>query len=652
MRNSKQRFVQRGWLCFLFLSFSLVAWAEPSHKVLEDQAKLPLLNPTLASRVNRKIVLPNGLKADLISDPSIDHSGAALIVSVGSQNDPKEYPGMAHFLEHMLFLGTEKYPAESDFDHMVSQYGGVTNAFTTQTSTSFIFEIPHKGFEEALDRFSQFFQKPLFNPSGVERELEAINQEFSKNTQNDGIKWYYTIKALSDPSNPFQHFGMGNKQTLTKVSQERLKEWYLNHYSADKMQLVVYSNLSEDRLVDLVVKAFSSIPQRKVEDDPSQHVIFPQSEKMVFIEPIQNIKQLSLSWIIPKELSSRFLPIEVQPWELVSYVIGDEGKGTLFDVLKQRGFAEKLSCGSFAVSSKERLFVIDVDLTTLGLSKIDEVSSLCFSMIRFLQENPFPKQLFDEIQTLQKLQYQYKFQDQLFTLLSQDAQMLAEETIDTFPQYSQVIQTFDPEAVHRLVESLTENSCHIALMAKRKEAKVDFSLLEPMLQTRYAVKEIPKSFFKSMNVSLHYPPKNPYVATNLEVLFTGELDRRFPTPKRLLKTDQAEIYYAPDAAFHLPQSAYLLTLRTPEIDLADARKACLAELFTSVINECLKEKTYPAKLAGLEYVLKTEFNGLFLECFGFSEKLPLLFKTVLHKLKHPTCQEQLFLEKKEALLRK
>ena len=108
-----------------------------------------------------------------------------MTVAIGSMNDPSDSFGMAHFLEHMLFLGTEKYPDEGSYQKFISTHDGFTNAYTTDDRTNYHFEIDSNYLEEALDRFSQFFISPLFNQELVQREMKAVDEEHSKNISND-----------------------------------------------------------------------------------------------------------------------------------------------------------------------------------------------------------------------------------------------------------------------------------------------------------------------------------------------------------------------------------------------------------------------------------------------------------------------------------
>ena len=104
-------------------------------------------------REYKGLVLRNGLKVLLISDVEADKSAAALDVAVGAMSDPREVQGLAHFLEHMLFLGTGKYPVENDYHKYISSNGGALNASTAPNNTNYHFDISTDFLAGALDRY-------------------------------------------------------------------------------------------------------------------------------------------------------------------------------------------------------------------------------------------------------------------------------------------------------------------------------------------------------------------------------------------------------------------------------------------------------------------------------------------------------------------
>ena len=201
-------------------------------------------------RSYRALTLSNGLNVLIVQDPVADGAAAALDVHVGHFSDPSDLPGLAHFCEHMLFLGTKSYPEEGSYMSFLSQNGGSSNAFTGNEDTCYFFDIAlpsakeafsktkasalAKGRDEgtasvmatgafeaatrvgqaklfgsggALDRFSSFFKDPLFTPSGAGREINAVDSEHRKNVQQD----FWRLGQLSKASYFLPHY----KPTLT-----------------------------------------------------------------------------------------------------------------------------------------------------------------------------------------------------------------------------------------------------------------------------------------------------------------------------------------------------------------------------------------------------------------------------------------------------
>ena len=108
-------------------------------------------------------ILKNGL------DTETNKSAASLSVNIGSLLDPKEYQGLAHFCEHMLSMGTKKFPDENDFGNFLSKNSGDSNAYTSEDITNYHFNVSNNAFEEALERFADFFVSSLFSENSVNK---------------------------------------------------------------------------------------------------------------------------------------------------------------------------------------------------------------------------------------------------------------------------------------------------------------------------------------------------------------------------------------------------------------------------------------------------------------------------------------------------
>lgn len=139
----------------LFMGKACLAASSPLRMPMNSRLHKPLstlatsaLDPSIVNkrvlddRTYKSFTLTNGLRVLLISDPQSSRSAAALDVHVGYFSDPKELPGLAHFCEHMTFLGTKKYPKEEEFSSFLSSNGGSSNAYTDSEDTVYVSYLP------------------------------------------------------------------------------------------------------------------------------------------------------------------------------------------------------------------------------------------------------------------------------------------------------------------------------------------------------------------------------------------------------------------------------------------------------------------------------------------------------------------------------
>ncbi|KAJ2791721.1 metalloprotease, partial [Coemansia helicoidea] len=180
-----------------------------------------LAQPPSDARQHRLIRLPNNLVAVCVRDPNATTAAAALGVAIGSFADPPELMGLAHFLEHMLFMGTEAYPADNEYTAFIHANAGAYNAYTSLHETRFYFDVANGALEGALDRFAHFFIDPLFAPDCVDRELHAVDSEHKGNLQNDARRLFQIQRTLSDAAHPLSLVSTGNLHTLRGSARRR-----------------------------------------------------------------------------------------------------------------------------------------------------------------------------------------------------------------------------------------------------------------------------------------------------------------------------------------------------------------------------------------------------------------------------------------------
>jgi insulysin len=272
------------------------------HNMTEE---VNILKSEEDKRTYRYVTLENELQILLIRDAHTEKASAAMDVHVGFYSDPDDVQGLAHFCEHMLFLGTEKYPDEKTYINYLSKHGGSWNAFTSSENTNFYFDVSSAHLEGALDRFAQFFISPLFTQDATDREMNAVHSEHCKNLQNDYWRESQLLRSTSNPNYPYHKFGTGSLETLKKHTdiRDRLLKYHSAFYSSNIMKLVIYGCESLDQLEIWAREKFSPIKNKHVTVPKFEGEPFPPDFLRIRQHhvPVKDLHKVTLLWpILPQ----------------------------------------------------------------------------------------------------------------------------------------------------------------------------------------------------------------------------------------------------------------------------------------------------------------------------------------------------------------
>lgn len=170
-----------------------------------------------------------------------------------SFSDPRDIQGLAHFLEHMIFMGSKKFPNENEFDQYIKRSSGFDNAQTDCEETFFYFEVSEKYLDGALDRLANFFKEPLLLKECMTREREAVESEFQSTKHKNDVRREQLLSSLGNAEHPSSIFTWGNLKTLMEnVSDDelhlRVHQFRKRHYSAHRMYVCVQARLPLDTI--------------------------------------------------------------------------------------------------------------------------------------------------------------------------------------------------------------------------------------------------------------------------------------------------------------------------------------------------------------------------------------------------------------------
>ena len=339
--------------------------------------------------------LQNEMKVILITDNESTSCGALLNVNVGSIHETD--PGMAHFLEHMVFMGSEKYPDESNFMDSVGKNGGMTNAMTADTDTTYFFTIGSNNYLKILDMFAWFFIKPLLKKDGIEREVNAVDSEARKNLLDDNWIFQEIFKKTMNSSHPINHFTCGNKDTLKGDDlRDRVEEFFNKYYSSNIMHLILFINkdINKLNLIDIVKNTFGKIQNKQLKLDKKYGDIINAGNIIKYI-PNKDIDSVSICFEVPNITND----LIYSQSHLLDWILSSKSENSLFKIYEELGFIIEGALNELFYYDDRMVYYYKIILTELGNTEenINKIIEIFFDYIKCIQTSDKLKSIYDTI---------------------------------------------------------------------------------------------------------------------------------------------------------------------------------------------------------------------------------------------------------------
>jgi insulysin len=622
-------------LCFLFLLWGCPKKVENSveQNILSVEKKTIVHKSSIDRRLYRFQTLENGMKMLLISDHLADMSAAALSVRVGQFHDPVEREGLAHFLEHMLFLGTEKYPEEGAYRKFITENGGRSNAGTGQERTSYFFSVQKEAFQEALDRFGYFFISPTLDADFVQRERNAVNSEYQLKRKEDARRYREVRRKTSNPAHPFSKFSVGNLDTLSDehgLVWEDLRKFYDAQYSADRMNVVLISAHSLDEMEGWATDLFTQVPKREKINQEIVPVLLPtQLQKIVSLKSLKNKRKIVLQFPAPS-LEEHF---DQQIDSLLFRLLGHEGEGSLAAVLKEQGWLENLNAGNSG-SDDHVLYDISMELTSEGYANWEEVVGMVMAYVRLIQNTDLQR-YYQENRRLEDLRFSFaESQDpagSAYSAASALHYVPAEHVLD----YKRVFAPLKKELLSEHLNALSLTNMRIMKMAP----DIEGDQVEPLYDTSYRVDsflpEQQQKWGEAVDERLSLPKMNPYLPTDVSLKDIPEEN----IPSLIWEDEGVVLWHHSDMEFSIPKvqsHVDLLFSETP-------KQRLIRELWVSLIQKSIEKNAYPQSLAGSSMSVRNLNAGIRLRVEAYHERHRAMNKELMTAVFEGIRSEELFI---------
>ncbi|TNM95254.1 hypothetical protein fugu_016337 [Takifugu bimaculatus] len=534
-----------------------------------------------------------------------DNSAAALCVGVGSFSDPDDLPGLAHFLEHMVFMGSEKYPSENGFDAFLKKHGGSDNASTDCERTVFQFDVQRKSFKEALDRWAQFFICPLMIRDAIDREVEAVDSEYQLAKPSDSHRKEMLFGSLAKPGHPMGKFCWGNAETLKQEPKKkkinvykRLRAFWKKYYSAHYMTLAVQSKEKLDTLEEWVREIFSKVPNNDLPKPDFSGMLdpfdTPAFNKLYRVVPVRKVHALNITWALPPQEKH----YRVKPLHYISWLIGHEGTGSILSVLRKKCWALALFGGNsetgFDQNTTYSIFSISITLTDEGFQSFYQVTHLVFQYLKMLQRLGPQQRIYDEIQKIEANEFRYQEQIDPIEFVEDICENMQLFPTADFLTGDQLLFEFNPEV-----------------------SQIQQDWMERWMGNL------------ELNSELHLPAENRFIASDFTLKPSDCPDTEFPV--QIAASDRGCLWYKKDNKFKIPKAYIRFHIISPVIQQS-AKNVVLFDLLVNILGHNLAEPAYEAEVAQLEYKLVAGEHGLVIKVKGFNHKLHLLFHLIIDSL--------------------
>lgn len=621
-----------------------VSTMQQAYTILADDSAIE--KPLLDDRSYRFFKLEsNNLHVLVINDPTTDRSAASLDVNVGSFADKKyTVPGLAHFCEHLLFMGTAKYPEENEYSSYLSKHSGHSNAYTAAEHTNYYFEVSSDYLEGALDRFAQFFISPLFSKSCKDREIRAVDSENKKNLQNDLWRMYQLDKLTSNTGHPYNGFSTGNYQSLHEEPESRglnvhdvLLEFYKEQYSSNLMSLVVLGKESLDDLTEWAITKFSDIPNTHLPRPSYKGELIYRPEqlsKLTKAIPIMDSHKLELSFLIPDDQEGNW---DCKPSGYYSHLLGHETTGSILHYMKQKNWVNELSAGGMKVCHGTSLFMIEFELTPQGLENWQHIVVHVFEYLAMLKSQGPQEWVWKENSDMSKINFRFQQKTGTSSTVSKMSNKLYQFTEDAFipPENllnSSIVREFNREEITKYGSYLSPENIRISLTS---QGLTDLPDKERWYGTEYSYDDIPGDLLErvktaGINKDLHLPLPNQFIPQDFNV--KGEkAEQSLGHPYLISNTNKFETWFKQDDQFRVPKGHINLTVHVPTLSKS-INSVVIGSLLAEMIEDELNEIKYYASMVGLSLHIHQFRDGISLKVGGYNDKLPEFLRQILEVL--------------------
>lgn len=218
----------------------------------------PTMLPT--DRPYEKTTLPNGVRVVTGRMEGVRSASLIIAYNVGSRIEPAPIAGVAHYLEHMLFKGTDLRPDPLTISQEIESVGGILNAGTSRENTSYWAKVPGPYLPLAFDVLGDMLRNSTFDPTELEKERKVIYEEIRSVQDIPEDMVHDVIDQLVWGDDPIGRDVAGSEESVANIDRETLIDFFHRNYGADRLVIAAGGEIEHEEVVKLTEKYFGDLP--------------------------------------------------------------------------------------------------------------------------------------------------------------------------------------------------------------------------------------------------------------------------------------------------------------------------------------------------------------------------------------------------------
>ncbi len=276
-----------------------------------------------------RTTLHNGLRLLTAPMPGMRSASIAFFLTVGSRYEPQPIAGISHFIEHMLFKGSQRYPTARLISEAIEGVGGVFNASTGKELTSYTARVPGEHVLSVMDVMANMIRQPLFDPHEIEKERAVIIEELSA-TLDDPQEWVnLLIDEVMWPGLPLGRDDAGFIETVAQIDRAQLLHYLDTHYRPNSLVMSVAGNIDHSQVLEATERLFGNWEAR---EHPDWKASLPP-QNVLPIAMIQ--KETEQTNICLATLGTAYNASNYYPMLLINALLGDGMSSRLFQTIRE-----------------------------------------------------------------------------------------------------------------------------------------------------------------------------------------------------------------------------------------------------------------------------------------------------------------------------